>query len=62
MRDHRMLGHPEIPPKREIDSVHQSDQQVPIAPEPCSNNAGQITEVQKAHIGFRRLEVRFDLF
>jgi hypothetical protein len=46
---------------REKDSENQFDQQVPIAPDPCSDDASQITQVQKAHIGFRRLEVKLDL-
>src|SRR5262249_38669223 len=40
----------------------QSDQQVPITPDACSDNAGQITGVQKAHIRFRRFEVKLDFF
>jgi len=56
-----MLGLPETS-KRETDSEHESDQQVPIAPDPCSDNAGHITEVQKSHIGFGRFKVKLDFF
>jgi hypothetical protein len=66
VRDHRnerpSNAWPSEIPKRETGSEHQSDQQVPIAPDPCSNNASQITEVQKAYIGFGRFEVKLDFF
>jgi hypothetical protein len=52
----------EIALKRKSDSENQSDQQVAITPDACSDNAGQITKVQKAHIGFGRFEVKLDLF
>jgi hypothetical protein len=59
-----MLGHPADLRSLEggTDSESQSDQQVPIAPDPGSNNAGQITQVQKTHIRFRGFEVKLDLF
>jgi hypothetical protein len=51
----------EIPSRRETGSGNQPDQYVPITPDPRSDDAGQITEVRKDHIGLRRFEAKLDL-
>jgi hypothetical protein len=38
----------------------RSDQQVPIAPDPGTDDAGQIAEVRKHHIGLWRCEAKLD--
>src|SRR5262245_20466532 len=42
------------------DSSTRSDQQVPITPDPGTDDAGQVTEVRKDHIGFGRFEAKLD--
>jgi hypothetical protein len=42
-------------------SGNQSEQSVPVAPDPGTDDAGQITEVRKDPTGFRRFEAKLDL-
>ena len=46
--------------RAEYGSGNQSDQHVPIAPDPGADDAGQIPEIRKHHIGLGRFEAKLD--
>ena len=43
-----------------LDSGNQSEQEVPVAPDPGTDDTGQITEVRKDPIGCGRFEAKLD--
>jgi hypothetical protein len=45
-----------------LNSGNQSEQEVPIAPDPGTDDTGQITEVRKDPIGCGRFEAKLDFF